>query len=344
MIRLVNSRDGADGMAKWWKIAAVVLVVFLVLIAFTLAFGEKPREVIGQQDRLDAIPADAVKATPSTDFYKPVVHSSLWSQPVPMPGLVNTAGAEDSPFFTIDGSWFFFFFTPDVAVPPQSQLLDGVTGLWWTRLVDGNWTSPEKIILNDDLSLDGAEFVLGNEMWFASARTGNYGEIDVYTAEYEDGEWKNVENAGALLNQQYDIGEFHITSNGSRMYYHDANSTGGSDLDLWYIDRTPTGWGTPHLVPGVNTGGLEGYPYLSPDGSELWYTGTSQLGLGYWGPAIFRCLLQPNGTWGPAEEIVSSYAGECTIDADGNIYFTHHYYSADHNTMIEADIYVAYRL
>ena len=333
-----------DGMSKWWKIAAVVLVVFIVLIGFTLAFGEKPKRVIGQQDRLDAIPASAVKRTPSTDFHKPVVHSSLWSQPVPMPGLVNTAGGEDSPFFTMNGSWFFFFFTPDVLVPPEKQLIDGVTGLWWTRLVEGNWTSPEKIVLNNDVSLEGAEFVLGNTMWFASVRTGNYGEIDVYTAQYVDGEWKDVENAGAQLNQQYDIGEFHITSDGSRMYYHKGNWSGGSDMDIWYSDRTSSGWSTPVLAPGVNTGANEGYPYLSPAGDELWYTGTSKLGLGYLGPAIFRCIMQPNGTWGPAEEIISNYAGECTIYADGNIYFVHHYYSADNRIMIEADIYVAYRL
>jgi hypothetical protein len=40
---------------------------------------------------------------------------------------------------------------------------------------------------------------------------------------------------------------------------------------------------------------------------------------------------------------VSSFAGECTMDAEGNLYFVHHYFSED-MTMIEADIYVAYKL
>jgi hypothetical protein len=47
----------------------------------------------------------------------------------------------------------------------------------------------------------------------------------------------------------------------------------------------------------------------------------------------------PDGEWGPAEEIVSNFAGEPTLDAAGNIYFVHHYYKD--NRMIEADIYMA---
>ena len=37
--------------------------------------------------------------------------------------------------------------------------------------------------------------------------------------------------------------------------------------------------------------------------------------------------------------MISTLAGEATIDRDGNVYFTHHYYEND--KMIEADIYVA---
>jgi hypothetical protein len=39
--------------------------------------------------------------------------------------------------------------------------------------------------------------------------------------------------------------------------------------------------------------------------------------------------------------MVSSFAGEPTLDAQGNLYFVHHFYSG--GVMLEADIYVAYR-
>lgn len=317
-----------------------VVVVVIVLLAVIAMTANKPADVIGQEDRIAAIPSTSVKMTPAADLHKPVVHSSAWSQPVPLPGLVNTAGAEDSPFIVANGTWFFFFFTPDVKVPPEKQLVDGVTGIWWTRLVDGNWTSPEKIVLNDDVSLDGAEFVLGDTMWFASVRSGNLGEIDVYTARYADGKWKDVENAGSQLNVDYDIGEFHITADGSTMYFHSGNWSQGENMDIWETHKAGGSWGPPVRVQGVNTNADEGFPYVTPDGDELWFTKYS--GLGYAGPAIYRSVRLSNGSWGTPEEVVSNFAGEPTLDAAGNIYFVHHYYD-EADEMVEADIYVCYR-
>ena len=40
---------------------------------------------------------------------------------------VNTSGREDSPFLLPDGQTLYFFFTPDVSIPAEKQLFDGVT-------------------------------------------------------------------------------------------------------------------------------------------------------------------------------------------------------------------------
>ena len=40
------------------------------------------------------------------------------------------------------------------------------------------------------------------------------------------------------------------------------------------------------------------------------------------------------------ELVISQFAGEPSVDANGNIYFVHHFYRD--GRMIEADIYVAY--
>ena len=70
-----------------------------------------------------------------------------------MEGPVNTAGAEDSPFVTPDGQTLYFFFTPDVRVPAEQQLFDGVTGIWVTHRVDGGWTEPERVLLADPVHM-----------------------------------------------------------------------------------------------------------------------------------------------------------------------------------------------
>jgi hypothetical protein len=320
--------------------AAITLILATVILMAVLGGLDSNGSTGDTPSRYEAIPDGAVKMTPQTDLHPPVLHSDEWSTPVPMPGAINTAGAEDSPFISPDGTRFFFFFTPDVSIPAEEQLVDEVTGIWWCTRVNGSWTEPEKIVLNDDVSLDGAEFVLGDTMWFASVRVGNYKEIDYYTAQLEDGVWGDVENAGEQLNVEYDIGEMHITSDGDTMYFHSGAWSDDDDMDLYMMDRAADGWSEPVEVPGVNTDMIEGYPFISADGNELWYTGQS--GLGYPGPALYRAVKNGSG-WGQAEEVVSSFAGECTMDAEGNLYFVHHYFSED-MTMIEADIYVAYKL
>jgi hypothetical protein len=66
-----------------------------------------------------------------------------------MEGPINTSGAEDSPFISADGNVFTFFFVPDVRVPPEKQLLDGVSGIYLTRKMDGVWTEPERVVLQE---------------------------------------------------------------------------------------------------------------------------------------------------------------------------------------------------
>jgi len=327
-------------MSRKAKIAlAVVLAIVLVLAVIIITQPGEEQEIIGQTERLAAIPDDAVKMGPEADSNRPVVHSSLWAQPVPLPEPVNTAGAEDSPYITSNGTWFFFFFTPDVEVPPEKQLIDGVTGIWWTTWTGANWTSPEKIVLSDDVSLDGAECVVGTDMWFASVRVGNQREIDIYTCEYVDGRWTDVQNAGEPLNVQYGVGEFHLMPDGNTLYFHKGSLSDGT-MGLWVTHRTSTGWQEPVEITEINTlPNFAGYPFVTPDGNELWYTSWSTKG--YPGPAIWRSIKQPGGSWGTPEEVISNFAGECTMDAEGNVYFVHHYYSG--SVMIEADIYVAYK-
>lgn len=291
-------------------------------------------------DRHATLPAGRAKMTPAEDLFPPVLNSDLWQQPVPLPGPINTAGCEDSPFILPDGSEFYFFFTPDASIPVTQQVLDGITGIWVARREGGSWSEPERVVLCDDLSMDGCTFVQGDEMWFGSVRQGNLGEIDIWTARRSGTGWADWQNAGAQLNRDYDIGEFHLSADGNALYFS-ANRPGGyGGLDIWVSRRAADGWGGPeNLGPSVNTAYEENQPFLTADGGELWYTGWGRAGIG---PSALRALRAPEGGWAPAAEMVSNFAGEPCLDDQGNIYFVHHYMTRDMQ-IIEADIYVAYR-
>ena len=295
----------------------------------------EPEEGLVIYPRESKIPGDAIKVTPETDNYPPMLHSDGFEEPVPMPHPINTKGAEDSPFITPDGNNFYVWFTPDPQVPVEQQVLDGVTAIYWSRKSDGEWQEPERLILNDGLSLDGCLFVQGNKAWFCSVRAGNSREIDIWTAELLNGTWANWENAGEQLNLGYQVGELHITSDGNQMYYHSEMEGGLGCYDIYVIEKVDGIWQPPEPVEAVNTEECEGWPFVNEEMDELWFTRT-YLGT----PAIYKSELV-NGTWQEPELIVSQFAGEPTLDREGNLYFTHHFY--DNGTMLEADIYVAYK-
>ncbi len=324
--------------------ARSIPAALLLLSSFALPLAgcsnpseSEPPPVTGREE---SIPEDAVKMTTQSDLYPPVLHSDEWEDPVPMPGPVNTAGAEDAPVISDDGEIFLFFFTPDVEVPPEQQILDGVTGIWWCVRDGSGWSEPARVLLHDDISLDGPLCFRDSLLWFASFRVGNYRtDGDIYTARFDGGRWSDWRNAGSLLNDTYNIGELYATAGGDTVFFHGPSQEDG--LDLWQCGKNGESWSEPAgLGPPVNSGQDEGWPWVSPDGREIWFTRWSALG--YPGPSLFRSTRGPGGSWSEPEEILSSFAGDPALDGEGNIYFTHHFFDQEMQ-MIEADIYVARR-
>ena len=322
------------------KILRSVFIYAAFMCTFSASCGippATPEATPPPQNRNASIPADAVKVLPEADLFPPQLHSDSWQQPVPVPGKVNTAGAEDSPFIAPDGDLLTFFFTPAPNIPAEEQLRDGVTGIYISHKTDDEWIEPERLILQDPgkLSLDGCQFFQGNYLWFCSAREGNYRGVDLWHAEFIRGEWTNWENAGARLNLDFEVGEMHITADGQDLYFHSNRKGSAGQADIWVSHLINGEWSEPENVEAVNTEALEGWPFISQDGNELWF-----LRFYHGSPAIFRSLKLDRG-WSEPELILSQFAGEPTLDADGNIYFVHHFFKE--GEMLESDIYVAYK-
>jgi len=307
------------------------IIFIAILLTVTFVSGctqEIEQPVIARESR---IPSDIEKGTPANDNYPPILHSDEFENPVPL-AVINTAGAEDSPFIPADKNEMYFFFTPDVRVPVEKQILDQVTGIYVSKNINGAWQEPERVILkiSGKLSLDGCTFVQGNAMLFCSAREG-YTGVHWFTAEYKNGEWVNWRNAD--FHPEYEVGELHI--HGDELYYHSPKDGGKGGTDIWILTQVDGEWVNPVNVAIINSEENEGMPYITPDGNELWF---NRWYLG--SPAVYRSK-KVNNLWQEPELIISQFAGEPTLDKDGNVYFVHHYY--EDGVMIEADIYVAFR-
>jgi hypothetical protein len=300
-----------------------------------LAYGSwRSLSLLGHwRTRQRTIPSDVNKITPETDLFPPILHSDEYEEPIPMSNLINTAGAEDSPFILPDGKTLYFFFTPDVRVPVEKQILDQVTGIYLSKKIDrGSWNKPERVILNEGVSLDGCTFVQEEIIWFCTVREG-YTGIHWFTAELVDGQWQNWKYAGDIFPTSFEVGELHITKDGKEVYFHSSRQGGKGNYDIWVTKRIDSEWSEPENIEIVNTSNTEGWPFISQDGSELWFN-RNYLGT----PAIFRSK-KVNDAWSKPELIISQFAGEPSLDNEGNIYFVHHFYK--NGVMLEADIYVA---
>jgi hypothetical protein len=298
--------------------------------------GQTPTVRQTGRDRLDAIPPGSVKMTPATDAHPPIMHSAEFGKPMPLGPAINTAGAEDSPFITPDGDTLYFWFTPDVSVPANKQLFDGVTGIWVSHRSGGAWSKAERVLLQEPgkLALDGAPTVRDNTLWFVSAREG-YEGVRHFTAKWRSGRWTDVTYAGDRLCREYQVGELHIARDGT-MYCHSTRAGGRGGLDIWSLRQHRGEWQQPVNVAELNTDGDEGWPFVSEDGREFWFLRT------YRGsPALFRSK-RTGSAWAKPELMVSQFAGEPTLDGAGNLYFVHHYYRD--SKMLEADIYFAPRI
>jgi len=294
----------------------ILFILIGLLSFFSCDENDNPIGVYPDINRENKIPGDIAKRGPDTDQHPPILHSDEFDAPVPMPGPINTAGAEDSPFILSDGNTMYFFFTPDVRVPAEKQLLDEVTGVWVSRKTGGQWGEAERVWLQEPgkLALDGAVCVQGDEMWFASAREG-YTGVNNFIAEWKDGKWTNWHYAGDRIMKDLRVGETHL--HGNDLYYHSDLAGGLGGFDIWKTTRSGNSWSDPINIKAVNSSSLDGYPYVSSDGSELWITRT-YLGT----PALYRS--KKNGdSWTTPELIVSQFAGECTLDDAGNLYFVH---------------------
>ncbi len=270
-----------------------------------------------------------------------ILHSNDWGTPQPLPDPIDKEGNELEPFITLSGDELYFLFTPDFSISEAKRALDGVSGVYYSKKVNGIWSAPERLELGGDNVLNGCVYTNGKILWFCSLREGNYNPRgDYYTANFVNGSWGNWQNAGEFLNRILDIEEIHLSTNQNTMIFSAFLPGSYGYADLWQIHRKGESWSQPENLGNIiNSTEEETFPYLSEDGSELWFTSFSRLG--YPGYAIFRSTWQ-NGAWGEPQEIISNYTSEVSIDRQGNLYFTHFLYD-ENDELLESKIYVAYK-
>ncbi len=114
----------------------------------------------------------------------------------------------------------------------------------------------------------------GKEIYYCVS-IGNYTYSTILCTKEVNGKWLPPEIVSFSGGPGVMDFEPALTADGSRLYFLSTRPDGDEpvgDQDIWYVDRSPDGWGTPkNLGEPVNTDGGEFFPSVTKDGT-LYFT------------------------------------------------------------------------
>ncbi len=166
---------------------------------------------------------------------------------------------------------------------------------------------------------------------FVSPRPDGYGQLDLWmtTRAMTIEPWGEPVNLGPSINgPKWDYCPS-LSPDGCTLYYGSERPGGYGPSDIWVSTRATTddAWGEPvNLGPTINHSGADGMPFISEDGSELYFTSLSRSG-GYGGDDIWVSSRETKeDEWGTAVNLgppVNSAYEEIwpTLSADGLLLF-----------------------
>lgn len=202
-----------------------------------------------------------------------------WQKPVvaPFSGLTWDAAPAMSP----DGKRLFFTSTrhPDA---PQRQDTD----IWVVDREGDHWSEPKNVgePVNSPSDEQTPSAASDGTLYFASGREGGKGSTDLYRSRLVDGKYMPPENLSEINSDAVEVAPF-VTPDQRLLLFTavgrpDMRLAGGrpySRADLYVSFQRDGHWSTPQQLPDpINTVASESYPFLSPDGSELYFTSERQ--------------------------------------------------------------------
>ncbi len=136
-----------------------------------------------------------------------------WGEPYNLKTPVNTEAAEFFPSVTNDGTLYF-----------TRVGEDRVAAIYMSRLVEGNYTEPEKLSENINTTPGPANaFIARDESYIISCIGGmedSFGGVDFYISfRNEDGTWTEQINMGEKINNDRNANSPYVSPNGKYFFF-----------------------------------------------------------------------------------------------------------------------------
>jgi Tol biopolymer transport system component len=162
----------------------------------------------------------------------------------------------------------------------------------------------------------------GTECFFTVDDAG-YTTQSLYVTRYVNGAWTPQVLAPFVAGFEKSA-EAYFSPDGNRLYFTaQARGGAGSRMDLWMVDRSGQGWGTPVRLPSpINSDANEFHLSIGPDGTIYFLSNRSGT------PQVYRARQNTAGTFRveliPAPFLsVGTYDGDPSIAPDGSFLVFH---------------------
>jgi hypothetical protein len=139
----------------------------------------------------------------------------------------------------------------------------------------GRWSEPENA---ESINSDSAEYYISfsnnGDLYFASSRAGGFGEEDLYVSKLDNTKRMLPKNLGSKVNTAASEYDPCISPLSEFLIFSSSKPDGFGNSDLYYsIKNDSMNWDQAHnLGNEFNTPTREYCPYLTPDGSYLFFS------------------------------------------------------------------------
>ena len=171
----------------------------------------------------------------SCDLFFTKKLGSRWTNPVNLPGKVNSFSWESQPSLSADGKTLYFI----RRVSPRGQPHN--SDIFVSHLQDdGTWGIAQR--LPDYINTpEKEESVLihpdGKTLYFASRGHVGMGGSDLYiTRMDENGHWSKPENLGFPINTKFDENSLMVSPDGEIAFFASDREGGFGDLDIYFFE------------------------------------------------------------------------------------------------------------
>ena len=166
-----------------------------------------------------------------------------------------------------------------------------VNTIFYSTRVNGVWQPPRDITaeLNagDDCSSSSLNYD-GTELFLY--KTDNY-DGAIYSSTLVDGAWTPIKKLNKNINTKYYESHAAISADGQKLYFTSNREGGYGGLDIYVSEKNAAGdWGhAVNLGPTINTPYNEDTPFITEDGSALYFSSEGHASMG--GYDIFKSRL-----------------------------------------------------